>query len=183
MEWREKGQQKLLQHLCCQKNQPWTQTNASTQIKRRNLWTMEADKSTKQRKEGENHLRHILPPLQYLQHCPTGQTNCNLSIACENSIARYYMAIPWANTAIRLLPASQKSETTNSSPSPSSSPTSLDHILNTGNSQTHMGSTSEICIIKNSFSAFYKLESKKMKQENKATNMDLSRQLSSSYCV
>lgn len=137
----------------------------------------------KAKKGGGNHLRHVLPLLQYLQHCPTGQTNCNLSIACENSIACYYMAIPRANSAIRLSPASQKSETTNSSPSPSSSPTSLDHILSTGNSQTHMGSTSEICIIKNSFSAFYKLESKKMKQENKAANLDLSRQLSSSYRV
>lgn len=47
-----------------------------------------------------------------------------------------------------------------------------------------MGFISEVCIIKNSVSAFYKLESKKMKQENMGANLDLSRLLSSpSYRV
>lgn len=78
MRWKGITEQELLQKKKKTPNNPnqnpWTQTNASTQTKRRNLWTVEAEKSTKQRKEGGSNLLHILLPLQYLQHHPIDQT-------------------------------------------------------------------------------------------------------------
>lgn len=73
----------------------------------------------KQRKKSR-HLLCVLS-LQYLQHYPSGQSNCNLSAVCKINTADFYKAMPLANSAARLFPAAPKSEAINSNIFPFSS--------------------------------------------------------------
>ena len=77
--------------------------------------------------------RHLLCvlSLQYLQHYPSGQSNCNLSAVCKINTADFYKAMPLANSATRLFPAALKSEAINSNIFPFSSlpsPITSEHV-------------------------------------------------------
>lgn len=102
------------------KNKQERQTSMQTRPK--TLQTTEAKKS--------RHLLCVLS-LQYLQHYPSGQSNCNLSAVCKINTADFYKAMPLANSAARLSPAALKSEAINSNIFPFSSlhsPITSEHV-------------------------------------------------------
>lgn len=102
-----------------------TQKKQERQTSRpRTLQTTEAEK------EKQVYLLCVLS-LQYLQHYPSGQSNCNLSAVCKINTADFYKAMPLANSAARLFPAALKSEAINSNIFPFSSlpsPITSEHV-------------------------------------------------------